>query len=102
MINVLEFNEGKFVVVERFIKTLEGKIYKKLTANDSKPYLSCINTIIIIIVLLIKNTDYSSLLEEIVSNHEAPKFNVGDRVRITKYKFTPKIGPEKNLLLILS
>ena len=28
-------NEGKSVVAERFIKTLKGKTYKKLTANDS-------------------------------------------------------------------
>ena len=33
-------NEGKSVTAERFIKTLTGKIYIKLTANDSKSYLS--------------------------------------------------------------
>ena len=32
-------NEGNLVVAERFIKTLQGKIYIKLTANDSKPDL---------------------------------------------------------------
>ena len=26
------YNEGKFVVAERFIKTLENKIYKNMTA----------------------------------------------------------------------
>ena len=31
------------------------------------------------------DTDYSDLTEEIESTHEAPKFKVGDRVRITKY-----------------
>ena len=29
------YNEGKSVVAERFIGTLKGKIYKKMTANDS-------------------------------------------------------------------
>ena len=34
------YNEGKSVIAERFIKTLKEKIYKKITANDSKCYLS--------------------------------------------------------------
>ena len=29
------YNEGKSVVAERFIGTLKGKIYKKMTAHDS-------------------------------------------------------------------
>ena len=32
-------NEGKSVIAEKFIKTLRSKIYKKMTANDSKSYL---------------------------------------------------------------
>ena len=39
-------NEGKLVVAERFIKTLQGKIYKKLTANYSKYYLGCLNKLV--------------------------------------------------------
>ena len=31
-------NEGKSVIAERFIKTLKVKIYKRMTANDSKSY----------------------------------------------------------------
>ena len=30
--------------------------------------------------------DYSALSEEIETNHKSPKYQVGDRVRITKYK----------------
>ena len=30
--------------------------------------------------------DYSALTEEIEANPKAPKCNVGDRVRLTKYK----------------
>ena len=33
-------NESKPVIAERFIKTLKTKIYKKMTANNSKSYLS--------------------------------------------------------------
>ena len=32
------------------------------------------------------DADYSALTEEIESSHKAPKFKVGDRVRIIKYK----------------
>ena len=32
-------NEGKSVIAERFIKMLKAKIFKKMTANDSKCYL---------------------------------------------------------------
>ena len=32
----LTYNEGKSVVLEKFIRTLTGKIYKKMTVNDSK------------------------------------------------------------------
>ena len=39
-------NESKSVVAERFIKTLIGKIYKKLTANDSKSYLGYLNKLV--------------------------------------------------------
>ena len=32
-------NKGKSAVVETFVKTLKGKIYKKITDNDSKSWL---------------------------------------------------------------
>ena len=47
------------------------------------------NKIILMIVLLAKKTidaDCFDLTEQLVTNSKAPKFNVGDRVRITKYK----------------
>ena len=85
-------NGDKSVVVERFIITLKDKIYKKLTANDSKSCLGYLNKL----VDQYNNTyyhsigekpvdaDYSDLTEEIESLHKAPKFKVGDRVRIIK------------------
>ena len=38
--------EGKPVIAERFIKVLKGKIYKKVTANNSKTYLSYLNKLV--------------------------------------------------------
>ena len=38
--------EGKSVITERFIKTLKAKIYDKMTANDSKSYLSFLNKLV--------------------------------------------------------
>ena len=40
--NVLMYsthNKAMSVVPERFIRTLKGKIYRLMTANDSKSYL---------------------------------------------------------------
>ena len=39
-------NEGKSVIAERFIKTLKAKIYKQMTANDSKSSLPYLNKIV--------------------------------------------------------
>ena len=53
-------NEGESVIAERFIKTLKDKIYKKITANDSKCCLPHLNNLVdqynnTYIILLIKN-----------------------------------------------
>ena len=39
-------NEGKSVNVERFIKRLKVKIYKKMTANDIRSYLPNLNKLV--------------------------------------------------------
>ena len=39
-------NEGKSVVAGRFVRTLNGKIYRKMTANDSKYYLGYLNKLV--------------------------------------------------------
>ena len=87
-------NDSKSVIAERFIKTLKAKSYKKMTANDSKPYLPYLNKLVDqysntnhhSINKKPSNADYSALIEKIVSNPIGPKFIVNDRVRITKYK----------------
>ena len=39
-------NESKSVVAKRFIKTLKGKTYKKMTANDNKSYPIYLNNLV--------------------------------------------------------
>ena len=87
-------NEYKSVIAERFMKALKAKIYKKMTANDSKSYLSYLNKLAdqynntyhhSINKIPIK-ADYSAFTEKIETHSKAPKFKVNDRVRITKYK----------------
>ena len=87
-------NEGKSVTAERFMKKLKAKIYKKMTANDSKSYFPYLNKLVDqynnthhhSINKKPINADYSALNEKIETNPEAPKFKVKDRVTITRYK----------------
>ena len=39
-------NEGKSVNAEMFIKTLNAKIYRKITVNDIKSYLPYLNKLV--------------------------------------------------------
>ena len=39
----LTHNEGKSVIAERYIKIFKAEIYKKMTAEGSKSYLSYLN-----------------------------------------------------------
>ena len=75
--------EGKSVIAERFIRTLEGKIYKRMTANDSKSYLSYLTK-----VMDQHNNTYHQCIFKKPEKIEtkASKFKVRNRVRITKYK----------------
>ena len=80
--------KGKALIAERFTKILEAKIFKKMTANDSKSYLNKLvdqynNTYHHSINKKPINADYSALTEKIERNPKAPKFKVNDRVRIT-------------------
>ena len=40
------YNEGKFVVAERFIKTLKNKIYNHVTAVSKNVYFDVLNDIV--------------------------------------------------------
>ena len=40
------YSEGKSVIPKRFIKTLMGKIYKRMAANNTKSFLNCSNKLV--------------------------------------------------------
>ena len=88
-------NEGKSVVAERFIRTLKSKIYKYMTSISKKVYIDKLDdiveeynntchTTIKMKPIDVKDNTYINTDKEI--NNKDPKFKVGDRVRISKYK----------------
>ena len=89
------YNELKSVVAERFIKTLKNKLYKHMAAVSKKVYYDVSDDIVkkynntwhSTIKMKpkdVKDDNFTKYVEE--SNKKDPKFNVGDRVRISKYK----------------
>ena len=89
------YNEGKSVVVERFIRTLKSKIYKYMTSISKNVYIDKLDdivdeynntyhTTIKMKPADVKNNTYINANKEI--NNKDPKFKVGDHVRISKYK----------------
>ena len=89
------YNEGKSVVAERFIRTLKNKIFKHITAVSKKVYFDvlddivnkCNNTAHRTIKMKpidVTSNSYAEYSED--SNEKDPKFEVGDYVRISKYK----------------
>ena len=78
-------NEGKSVVAERFIKTLKSKIYELDKLDDIvDEYNNTYHTTIKMKPIDVKDNTYINTSKEI--NNKDPKFKVGDRVRISKYK----------------
>ena len=88
-------NEGKSVVAERFIRTLKSKIYKYMTSVSKNVYIDKLDdivdeynntyhTTIKMKPIDVKNNTYINTSKKI--NYKDPKFKVGDRVRISKYK----------------
>ena len=84
-------NEGKSVVAERFDRTLKNKIYKYMTSVSKNMYIEKLDTIdnayhntIIMMPADVKPSIYIDCNKE--NNKESPKFEVGDHVRILKYK----------------
>ena len=94
-------NKGKFVVAEKFVKTLENKTYKYMTVISKKVYIDKLvendndtveNAIIHIIKtyfkyilsLDVKTNTYIDF--DVEANDEYPKFKVYDHVRISKYQ----------------
>ena len=88
-------NEGKSVVAQRFIRTLKSKIYKYMASISKNVYIDKLNAIvnkynniyhttIKMKPINVKDNTYINTNKEIDYKH--PKFKVGDRVRISKYK----------------
>ena len=91
-------NEGKSVFVERFIRTLKGKIYKYMTSISKHVYIDKLDdivdeynntyhtnhTTIEMKPIDVKDNTYINTSKGI--NNKDPKFKVGDHVRISKYK----------------
>ena len=88
-------NEGKSVVAEKFIRTLKSKIYKYMTSISKDVYTdksddivnqynNTYHTTIKMKAIDVKYNTYINTDKEI--NNKDPKFKVGDRVRISKYK----------------
>ena len=97
-------NEGKSVVVERFIRTLKNKLYKHMTATGKNVYYDVLDDVvnkynntkhrtIKMKPIDVGDTTKSSSLERnnkrvYVDEHNEKdsRFKVGDRVRISKFK----------------
>ena len=89
------YNEGKYFVAERFIRTLKNKIYKYMAAISKNVYFNVLNDIvdeynntnqktIKMKPIDVKCYSFAGYNEE--SNEKDRKFKVGDQVRILKYK----------------
>ena len=98
------YNEGKSVVAERFIRTLKNKLYKHMTATTKNVYYNVLDDV----VSEYNNTKHSTIkmkpkdvgddttkssaiarnkrvyIDE--HNEKSARYNVGDRVRISRLK----------------
>ena len=88
-------NERKSIVAERYIRTLKSKIYKYMTSISKNVYIDKLVDIvneynntyhntIKMKPIDVKDNTYINTDKKI--NNKDPKFKVGDRVRILKYK----------------
>ncbi|KAL9980981.1 hypothetical protein ACROYT_G009630 [Oculina patagonica] len=93
---------GKAVVIERFNRTLKNKMYKQFTIQGNTQYLEMLPKI----VKEYNNTKHSSikmtpieasnkknegtvyfnLYGDMKTSKQKPKFKIGDKIRISKYK----------------
>ena len=91
----LIFNEGKSVVVARFIRTLKSKLYKHLTATGKNVYFDVLDDVvneynntkhntIKMKPKDVKNDNNRVYIDEY--NKKSARFSVNDRVRISKFK----------------
>ena len=90
------YNEGKSVVLERFIKTLKNKIFKHMSAVSKNVYFDVLDDIVDkcnntyhrttkMKPIDVKCNSYAEY--NVDSNEKDPKYKIGDHVRISKYIF---------------
>ena len=88
------YNEGKSVVVERFIRTLKDKLYKHMTATGKNVYYDVLDDVVnkynntIHSTIRMKPIDVKNNKRVYIDEHNEKdsRFKVGDRVRIFRYK----------------
>ena len=89
------YNEEKSVVAKRFVRMLKSKIFKHMTAISKNVYFNVLEDIVnkynntvhkTIKMKPIDVTSYSYTEHNENSNKKDPKFKVGYRLRISKYK----------------
>ena len=99
---ILHSMKEKAVVIERFNRTLKNKMFKKFTENGNRKWLNILDEIMneynnkIHRMINVSPMEASKNPESILSKNmnendnleEKQKFNIGDRVRIYKYKYT--------------
>ena len=104
-------NVGKSVIAEWFIKTIKAKIFKEMTAHNSKSYLAYLNKLIdqynntyhhfiyknlLMLIILLSLKKLSRILRllnfRLMIESELPN------IRIFWVKIITKIGQEKYLL----
>ena len=92
-------NEGKYVVIERFIGVLKNKIYKYMSSISKNVYIDKLDDVVYKYIIIIHNNTYYSTIKikrvDVKSstcinsskeiNDKDPKFNICDIVRISKY-----------------
>ena len=89
-------SKGKSFITEKFIRTLKSKIFKHMAAISKNVYFDVIDDIVnkynntikmkLVDVKDNKYVDSMELHSKKEVNDKDPKFKVGDRVRISKYK----------------
>ena len=83
-------NEGKYVVAERFIRTIKNKIYKYMTSISKNVYIDKLDDMVNeynnIYHRTIKMKPIDVKDNTYINIDNDPKFKVGDHVRILKYK----------------
>ena len=91
----LAHNEGKSVFFERLVRTLKNKIYKYMTSISKNMHINKLchkvnkynNTYHSTIKMKPLDIELSTYFDfDVKNNKKYPKFEVGDHVRISKYK----------------